>query len=437
VLLQDLAGVQGVVALCGLGVEVDAFVRNAPARFGSPRWSRVVVVEDRVLEGARLEAVADAFGCDAVQADALPDEVAAIVRSPGFLVPDAVRASVPTTNPAALWLAERRLAGERTVGVTGTKGKSSTTTLLAEQLVARGRDVFLGGNVGTALWERAPDDPVLTVAELSSYQAIEVDHSPDVAAITVLDEDHLDLHGTLDQYHQAKLNVVCGTARPADVAVVPAVDERLVRARCGSVPLRLVPSLADVRQANARVAAELLVELGEAPLVDDDLVARLVHEYPDLPGRFHEISHPNDHVRWIDDALASNAAALVAAVHRAEVEHAGRSLVLIVGGRDDRGVATRPVLAALQRVRPRAVLCLDEFGHRLAIDLGDVPGLDGTHVLELDSLEDAARVAAEQAAAAGSTTVVFSPGAPTPRDQGSWKDRSARFAQVVLGEGVR
>jgi UDP-N-acetylmuramoylalanine-D-glutamate ligase len=443
VLLADLAATPGTVALCGLGVEVDAFVRGAPARLHEVRWQRLVVVDRVAPSPERLAAVGSTFGVPVEHATAVPSDVAAVVRSPGFLVPAALAAAVPTTNPAALWLAERSLAGGRTVGVTGTKGKSSVTTLLADELRRRGHDVFLGGNVGTALWERAPDTDALVVAELSSYQAVEVDHSPELAAVTLLAEDHLDLHGTVDAYHQAKLNVVCGRARAARAAVVPERDAPLVRARCSAVPLALVPALDDVRRTNAGVVAELLVLLGEEASATPEVVDALVDRYPELPGRFHELTAPTEPVRWVDDALASNAAALVAAVRRARAEHAGRSLVLVVGGRDERGVATGPVVDVLAETETETetattgevvVVCFAEFGRRLAADLE--AAATPVTVVEVDHL-DAALHAAGAQAGAGPATIVFSPGAPTPRDEGSWKDRSARFRRFALGEEVR
>lgn len=435
--LRDLASVSGTVVLCGLGVEVDAFVRRAPAQMGATSWRRVAVVEQRRLGAERLEALAEVLGHHVVQEAAVPEDAAVVVRSPGFALAPDVRHRVPTTNPAALWLAERATdrASGRTIGVTGTKGKSSVVTLLAEELDRRGQPVFLGGNVGTALWERPPDDPCLAVAEISSYQAIELEHSPDVAAITLLGEDHLDLHRTLDGYHQAKLNVVCGAAHPAQVAVVPEVDRATVQARCGALPLRLVPHDEDVRRSNARVAAELLAAIGEVEVVDEQLVEGLVAAYPELPGRFQEVAGAGTSVQWVDDSLASNAAALVAALGRTEREHPGRALHLIAGGRDDRGVSTEPVVAAVQRCRPRSVLCIDEFGGRLADDLRAAGGdLEAITVDRCASLEDAVALAHERTEAdSAASTVLFSPGAPTPVDQGSWKDRSRRFGEAAQG----
>jgi UDP-N-acetylmuramoylalanine--D-glutamate ligase len=269
---------------------------------------------------------------------------------------------------------------------------------------------------------------VLVVAELSSYQAIEVDHSPELAAITVLGEDHLDLHGTVATYRNAKLNVVCGSVRSAELAVVPEDAVGEVRARCSSVALRPVAADPDVRVGNAGVVAELLVALGQEQLVDEALVARLVASYPELPGRFHELPGPTGaRLRWIDDSLGSNPSALVAAVHRARAEHGDGWVVVIAGGRDDRHVSTTPILEAISSAPEVSFLCIDAFGERLAAALRDA-GVDATIV---PSLEAAVRSAHERLGAARPGTIVFSPGAPTPADQGSWKDRSQRFGQAV------
>jgi len=416
-----------------MGVENLAFIEGAAARLGRPSWRRLVVVERQPVDSERLAELADRFGCPVVQQPDLPDDAAVIVRSPGFKVPAEIADVVPTTNPAALWLAERSEAPGYTVGITGTKGKSSTTTLLADELRRRGVEVFLGGNVGTALWTRPPDDPVLTVAELSSYQAIEVDHSPELAAITILGVDHLDLHGTVAAYHGAKLNVVCGSARAADLAVVHEDVVDAVRARCDAVPLRPVAGDPDVRVANARVVAELLVALGQEAAADDALLERLIGAYPDLPGRYHALEAPPDAVRrWVDDALGSNPAALVAALHRAGTEHDGATVVAIVGGRDDRGASPDTIVATARALPDVRFVCIDEFGARLApvLRAAAIPAVSAS------SLEAAVALAAEQVDGVPAT-VVFSPGAPTPLDQGAWKDRSRRFALAVEDLGER
>lgn len=98
----------------------------------------------------------------------------------------------------------------RIFAVTGSDGKTTTTTLISEFLKAEGYTVWLGGNIGKALLPRiesiSEDD--YAVVELSSFQLISMRQSPDVAVITNISPNHLDVHGTMDEYIGAKCNIL-------------------------------------------------------------------------------------------------------------------------------------------------------------------------------------------------------------------------------------
>jgi len=95
------------------------------------------------------------------------------------------------------------------IAVTGSDGKTTTTSIIAELLKNEGKTVHLGGNIGTPLLCRAadmrPDD--IAVAELSSFQLITMKESPDVAVVTNLSPNHLDVHSDMDEYIKAKSNI--------------------------------------------------------------------------------------------------------------------------------------------------------------------------------------------------------------------------------------
>lgn len=95
-------------------------------------------------------------------------------------------------------------------GVSGSDGKTTTTTLIAELLTAAGKTVHKGGNIGRALLpiieEIKPDD--VAVVELSSFQLISMRTSPDVAVITNISPNHLDVHGTMEEYIDCKKNLI-------------------------------------------------------------------------------------------------------------------------------------------------------------------------------------------------------------------------------------
>ena len=106
------------------------------------------------------------------------------------------------------------------IAVTGSDGKTTTTTLISEFLKEAGLNVYLGGNIGRPL---LPDVDGMTaedvaVVELSSFQLMSMDRSPNVAVFTNLSPNHLDYHHTMEEYTSAKLNIFCHQ-KPEDRAI--------------------------------------------------------------------------------------------------------------------------------------------------------------------------------------------------------------------------
>ena len=94
--------------------------------------------------------------------------------------------------------------------VTGSDGKTTTTTLISEFLKAEGKTVYLGGNIGKPLLCRVDDikESDVAVVELSSFQLLSMRESPDVAVITNIAPNHLDVHGTMEEYIGSKCNII-------------------------------------------------------------------------------------------------------------------------------------------------------------------------------------------------------------------------------------
>ena len=147
-----------------------------------------------------------------------------IVKSPGVSpylgrFAEAVAGKV-VTGGTALWMAET--GGRRMVGITGSKGKSTTSSLVHHLLGALGETVVLAGNIGRApievLGERrdaasvAGDSVDRYVFELSSFQCAEVGASPEHGVLTALFPEHLNWHGTRERYYADKMNLFAGPA---------------------------------------------------------------------------------------------------------------------------------------------------------------------------------------------------------------------------------
>ena len=198
------------VAFCGIGGSnlplVKIFVQKEAYVTARDRRSREQLgetAEELERLGVRLKLGDDYLGD-------LNEEI--IFRTPGmkYYLPElseARRRGAAVTSEMEVFF---DLCPCKIIAVTGSDGKTTTTTILAEMLKASGKTVHLGGNIGTPLLPRiesiAPDD--FAVVELSSFQLISMRRSPDVAVVTNVSPNHLDMHKDMQEYIDAKKNII-------------------------------------------------------------------------------------------------------------------------------------------------------------------------------------------------------------------------------------
>ncbi|WP_124098501.1 UDP-N-acetylmuramoyl-L-alanine--D-glutamate ligase [Ruminococcus sp. Marseille-P6503] len=135
-----------------------------------------------------------------------------VFRTPGMYYNDetltrARKAGIVITSEMEVFF---ELCPCRIYGVTGSDGKTTTTTIISELLKAEGRRVHIGGNIGKALLPivETISESDAAVVELSSFQLISMRSSPDVAVITNITPNHLNVHGTMEEYIDAKCNIL-------------------------------------------------------------------------------------------------------------------------------------------------------------------------------------------------------------------------------------
>ncbi|OGM15179.1 UDP-N-acetylmuramoylalanine--D-glutamate ligase [Candidatus Woesebacteria bacterium RBG_19FT_COMBO_42_9] len=135
-----------------------------------------------------------------------------IFRSPGVYrnIPEIVKAESEGVTISSAIKLFFDLSPAKIIGVTGTKGKGTTATLIYEILRKAGYDVYLAGNIGKPFLELIPKlkKESLVVLELSSFQLIDMDESPHIAVVLNITQDHLDWHKDLSEYVSAKKNIV-------------------------------------------------------------------------------------------------------------------------------------------------------------------------------------------------------------------------------------
>lgn len=398
------------IALWGLGRETSAFRTQL----------------ERRLPGAAISAVVD----DATPEDETRDALAAVdvlVRSPGVsiykpLIREALERGRTVTTPTGLWMAER--GGEHVIGVTGTKGKSTTATVIAH-LLSQVTPTELAGNIGRPVIELL-DTPVETwvVCELSSYQIADMTVGSEVAVLTNLYREHTDWHGSEAQYRADKLRIfelsgVRAAVRPLGDRGGWYVDERGGICRDGEliVAAPLVPLRGRHNAENVATALAAIEAAGvELPPLPGSLrgIEALPHRLQTVHG------HPGA-TEWVDDSISTTPESAMAALDA----FGRRPIVLLAGGgeRDQDYAALGSVLAQ----RPRTMLVtLPDTGRRLAA-AALAHGLPSDSIAHASDMREAVQLAAERAGWHGGV-VLLSPAAPSFNRYANFEQRGDDFA---------
>jgi UDP-N-acetylmuramoylalanine--D-glutamate ligase len=369
-----------------------------------------------------------------------------VVRSPGVSVhrPElrALReAGVPLTTATGLWLAERD--GRGVIGVTGTKGKSTTAALASHLARAAGRAVHLAGNIGVPALDLLDADPAeLVVVELSSYQIADLEKGPEVAVLTSLFREHLDWHGTEEAYRAEKLRIL--GLPGVRVAVLNARSEQLLQApRAAQVALVAygVSDGWDLSSRGIELRGELALASAELPLRGThnalNLCAALaaleacgirppplpeaLRGFQPLPHRLEAIAE-EDGFLWVDDSISTTPESTLAAL----ASFPEREIVLIGGGQD-RGQDYAGLAAELAR-RGAMLVGLPSTGPRL-VAAARAAGLAPEHAVEASGMESAVAMARELGAPGA--VILLSPAAPSYDHYRDFEDRGERFRALA------
>jgi UDP-N-acetylmuramoylalanine--D-glutamate ligase len=234
-------------------------------------------------------------------------------------------------------LASRWLSG-RIVAITGTKGKSTTTTLTGRMFAEGGLRAVVGGNIGTPLSSQVADSTPETfhIVEVSSFQleTTEMFH-PWIAVLLNLSSDHLDRHGSMGAYGAAKAKIFANQT-PDDWAVINADDpQTLALAQAGrakkvvfSASTPVVP-LSSIRLIGRHLVADVMAAATVAQIagVPQDAMVRAVESFTGLEHALEPVAVING-IRFVNDSKATN----IEAAQRA-IESFDDGLVVIMGGR--------------------------------------------------------------------------------------------------------
>ncbi|MEM9314139.1 MAG: UDP-N-acetylmuramoyl-L-alanine--D-glutamate ligase [Pseudomonadota bacterium] len=366
----------------------------------------------------------------------------------------------PGIAPHEPWLQEAIAAGARlrgdidlfvdearapVVGITGSNAKSTVTAMVGAMAREAGLNTGVGGNLGTAALELLDDDVELYVLELSSFQLERAGElGLEVATVLNVTPDHLDRHGSLPLYHQAKHRIFNGSKTVVynadDPLTIPPlaggrrqISWRLrepdlegfgLRQEDGKsflaegfdllMPVDQLPMPGRHNVANALAA----LALGSAAGLPRSAMLEALRRFRGLPHRC-ELVGERGGVQWVNDSKATNVAAAIAAVNGLGAE---RPLILIAGGRD-KAADFQPLRGPVERYC-RHVLLIGEAAPLLA------EALAGTTAIErMDTLPEAVGRAAE--IAGEGETVLLSPACASFDQFASYEARGESFRSAI------
>lgn len=333
------------------------------------------------------------------------------------------------------------------IGVTGTKGKGTTSSLIASILKAAGKSVHLVGNIGVpALQElsRISKDDVV-VYELSSFQLWDAKRSPNVAVVLPFEADHLDVHDSIEDYVQAKLNIVRFQTE-ADRAIIhvshhgrqdfphtdahyveyPTDDSVIARdgwfvARgskvCRTDALKL-PGAHNVENASAAIMAASYILSTPSLEGSEAVYNRGLSAFEGLPHRLKFVAEKND-AKFYDDSIATTPGSAIAALASFD-----EPKILILGGHD-KGADYSELIESCART-DTVVIAIGSNGdviERLCLEAGV------SCVRELGGMEAIVNRASD--IAGPGSVIILSPAAASFDMFKNYSDRGDQFVRAV------
>ena len=444
------------IAFIGVGVTNTDCIR-----LFAKKGAEVSVLDRKSRE--QLGALADEFeqsGIRLVLGDGYLDGLTgydAVFRAPGMYfhhpaLEKARQEGAVITSEMELFF---RLCPCKTYAVTGSDGKTTTTTLIAEMLKASGKKVYKGGNIGRALLpvveEVSSDDAA--VVELSSFQLISMRQSPDVAVITNVAPNHLDVHRDMQEYIDSKKNLILhqdGFSRTVlnrDNAITRDMtglvrgelltfsrqeaprfgaylrQDGMLCMRCHGAETEILPmeqiQLPGLHNVENFLAAYSAV-WGDVPV---EIMARTAREFGGVEHRM-ELVRELCGVKWYNDSIGTSPTRTIAGL-----KAFGQKIILIAGGYDKK-IPYEPLAPYLCEKVSHLIL-MGATGPKIQQALEACPDYDGQHpaLHWAESMEQAVQTA--DGLAGSGDIVALSPASASFDLYPNFEKRGEHFKRLV------
>lgn len=456
--LRYFEGLKGKrVAVLGIGVSHRPLIRLLC------RWGAEVTACDRKADAVEpalkneLAGLGVSFSLGEGYLEGLDHEL--IFKTPGmrFDLPELIRAEQKGSVITSEMEVFLELCPAKIIAVTGSDGKTTTTTLIHELLIRAGHKCRLGGNIGKPLLpeieEISPDE--LIVLELSSFQLQSMRKSPDIAVVTNLAPNHLDVHKSMEEYVAAKHNIL-RCQKPGDTvvlngdnaltlafahgapgqvvlfsrtgAVENGVFERdgvFYDARPGTEP-RPVLRRGDIALRGSHNAENYMAAFAAVrELVPCEILSEVARGFQGVPHRI-ELVREHRGVRFYNDSIATSPTRCMAGLRSFD-----ERIILIAGGYDKKLPFDELGQVISERVRLLVLTGQTARKIRRAVTGSASFSKDKTRILMVDGFDEAVQAAVR--GARSGDVVLLSPACASFDVFSNFEERGERFREIVMG----
>ena len=338
------------------------------------------------------------------------------------------------------------------IAVTGSDGKTTTTTIIAELLKRAGKTVHLGGNIGHPLLAETgkmkPED--IAVLELSSFQLMTMTHSPHIAVVTNLAPNHLDVHKDFREYIDAKENIFTHQSAE-DIAVFNADNSYTLeeagravgRARLFSRQKELedgvflrggaiiakrdgaerqVMTAADIKLPGVHNIENYMAAIAAVDgLVPDGIIRDFAREFGGVEHRI-ELIRTRNGVRWYNDSIASSPSRTIAGLN------SFREKVILIAGGKDKGISYEGLGPVINDHVKLLILCGATAGV-IRQSTEQAPNYDGLEIVDVADYHQA--VALADSRAQDGDVVILSPASTSFDRFANFTERGRVFKDIV------
>ena len=340
----------------------------------------------------------------------------------------------------------------RVIGITGSDGKTTTTSLIYEIIKEQGYNCYLGGNIGIPLFskidEMKPED--IVILELSSFQLMEMPVSPQISIITNISPNHLDIHKSYEEYIESKKNIFKN--QNENGIVILNYDNEITRQCEREVNGKVVFFSKDYKLPNGVILDNGVIKvcqdkLRKHLLNTKDLMLKGTHNYEnacaaiaatlsladsekqiDAIQKFKGVKHrlefvrEIDGVKWYNDSIGTSPTRTIAGLNAFE-----EKIVLIAGGYDkhlDYEPIAKPILENVS-----SLILMGQTSTKIKKAVEEKMTNEGIEIIQCDTLKEAVDVA-KQVAQKGEI-VLFSPASASFDMYKNFEERGEKFKTIV------